>query len=296
MVEDKNFKSLKIVVFDLDETLGSFNEMGIFWETLEKYYGHTLVEDKLFEVMDLFQEFIRPNIFNILEYIKEKKLSGECDQVMIYTNNQGPKSWVKMISEYFNSKLDFTIFDKIIAAFKVKNKIVEMCRTSHNKSVEDLVRCTKIPADTEICFIDDQRHSLMEQDNVYYINVKPYVYNLPFEEMALRYFNKFLDKDRDNDKDKDNDNNKDKFINFIVSSMKKYNFTVINKTTVEQNADNVISKQLLIHLEEFFIKERHKHIKRKQNRTKRISTRIPTRASTRASTRKNKTNKIKRIR
>jgi len=286
MVEDKNLKSLKIVVFDLDETLGSFNEMGIFWETLEKYYGHTLVEEKLFEVMDLFQEFIRPNIFNILEYIKEKKLSGECDQVMIYTNNQGPKSWVKMISEYFNSKLDFTIFDKIIAAFKVKNKIVEMCRTSHNKSVEDLIRCTKIPADTEICFIDDQRHSLMEQDNVYYINVKPYVYNLPFEEMALRYFNKFLDKDKDKDKDKDN--NKHKLINFMVSSMKKYNFTVINKSTVEQDADNVISKQLLIHLEDFFIKEGNKHIKRKQNRTKRISTRI--------SRRKSKTNKIKRIR
>jgi hypothetical protein len=258
-----NIKPLKIVVFDLDETLGYFTELGIFWDSLEQYYGHNLFKDKLFEVMDLFQEFIRPNIIKILEYVKEKKQNNQCDHVMIYTNNQGPKSWVKMLSEYFNNRLDYELFDKIIAAFKVRNKVIEMCRTSHEKSVDDLIRCTKIPPNAEICFIDDQYHSLMEQDNVYYINVKPYTYNLPFEEMAERYFNRYIQ----------DDDNKDKFIKFIVTNMKKYNFIVKQKSDIEQSADGVVGKQLLIHLENFFKKGRTKNTRKKKTHAKHSNTR-----------------------
>ena len=38
--------SSKIVVFDLDETLGYFVEFGMFWDSLKNYYKHTLNKDK----------------------------------------------------------------------------------------------------------------------------------------------------------------------------------------------------------------------------------------------------------
>jgi len=262
-------KPLKIVVFDLDETLGCFIEVGIFWDALEDYYGHSLFKDKFFEVLDIFPEFLRPNIFKILEFVKEKKEKLQCDHVMIYTNNQGPKSWVKMISEYFNSTLEYELFDKIIAAFKVRNKIIEMCRTSHDKSVDDLIRCTKIPSNAEICFIDDQFHPLMEQDNVYYVHVKPYMFTMPFDKMAMRYFDKYLD----NPDDKENTVKKLDFIDSIVAFMKKYNFITRDKSDLEQNADKVVSKQLLIHLETFFKKGRMKNTRKQKNQLKSRNTR-----------------------
>ena len=66
-------KPQRIVVFDLDETLGSFLEIGIFWDALEHYYGHSLFKERLFEVLDLFEEFLRPNILNILEFVNHLK-------------------------------------------------------------------------------------------------------------------------------------------------------------------------------------------------------------------------------
>ena len=261
-------KPQKIVVFDLDETLGSFIEIGIFWDSLESYYGHNLFKEQFFDTIDLFTEFLRPNILKILEFVKEKKINNECDHVMIYTNNQGPKSWVKMLSEYFNNKLNYELFDKIIAAFKVQNRIIEMCRTSHAKSVEDLIRCTKIPPNTEICFIDDQVHPLMEQDNVYYINVKPYSFTMSFAEMAERYFDRFLSTTLNNKEEA-----KTAFINYIVTYMKKYNFAVHHKSDIEQNADKVVSKQLLIHLENFFKKGRTKNTRKKKTQLRNRITR-----------------------
>ena len=258
-------KPLKIVVFDLDETLGCFIEVGIFWSSLEHYYGHNLFKEQLFELLDLFQEFLRPNILKILTFIKSQKENNLCDHVMIYTNNQGPKSWVKMIGDYFNNKLEYELFDKIIAAFKVNNKVIEMSRTSHDKSLSDLIRCTKIPPNTEICFIDDQFHSLMEQDNIYYINVKPYIFTMHFEDMAERYFDKYLKK-------KETDN-RDDFIQSIVTNMRKYNFIVRPKSDIEHKTDKVVSKQLLIHLEHFFKKGRTKNTRKHKTQIKSRATR-----------------------
>ena len=91
---------IKVVVFDLDETLGYFFELGIFWELLINYFSKNkinkieLSQDSFNELLNLFPEFLRPNIFSILNYLKYKKTKNECSHVMIYTNNQGPKQWV----------------------------------------------------------------------------------------------------------------------------------------------------------------------------------------------------------
>jgi hypothetical protein len=263
-LEESNIKPLKIVVFDLDETLGCFTELGIFWGALEQYHGNTLSKEQFFDVLDIFEEFLRPNILKILEFVKEQKINNVCDQVMIYTNNQGPKSWVKMLSDYFNMKISYELFDKIIAAFKIRDKVIEMCRTSHAKSMDDLIRCTKIPNNTEICFIDDQFHPLMEQDNVYYINVKPYVFSLPYETMAERYYDAFMKK---------TSVDKSAFVSSIVESMKRYIYIVMRKSELEQNTDKVVSKQLLIHLENFFKKGRTKNTRKQKSGIKTKTTR-----------------------
>ena len=98
----------KIVVFDLDETLGCFVEVGVFWDALEAYFSklpskRTLTSADFFVMLDIFPEFFRPNILKILKYILKKKQQKKCAQLLMFTNNQGPPDWVRMISEYFES-------------------------------------------------------------------------------------------------------------------------------------------------------------------------------------------------
>ena len=163
----------KIVVFDLDETLGYFTEFGIFCDCLNEYFKNEDYSDTHFnELLDLYPEFIRPNIISILNYLKHKKMSKECSGVMIYTNNQGPKQWVMNIKEYFEHKIKYNLFNHIIAAFKVNGKHVELCRSSHDKSYGDFIKCSKIPHDVQICYLDDMYYPEMNAENVYYINLE----------------------------------------------------------------------------------------------------------------------------
>lgn len=255
-----------IVVFDLDETLGNFVEVGMFWDALENYYGRKLSDETFFEILDIFPEFLRPNIVKILKYLMDKKRIGECSKVMIYTNNQGPRSWAKMISAYFDTRTGQKTFDQIIAAFKVHGKVVEICRTSHDKSVEDLIKCTRIPANTEICFLDDQYHPLMEHDQVYYINVKPYTFSMGFREMAERYLERSHVHGVEPDQYSD-------FVGSVVRYMKRYRYTVTQKPAAEVKVDEVISKKIIIHLEEFFNKNKSKKQTRKRRRRSKRGTR-----------------------
>ena len=252
----------KIVVFDLDETLGCFVELGMFCDALEQVSGHPIEQVHFFEIMTLFPEFMRPNIIRILSYLLKKKRGGACKKIMIYTNNQGPRSWTENIAAYFSHILGDKVFDDIILAFKVHGKQVEICRTSHDKSVKDLVNCTKIPKDTHVCFLDDQFHPEMEHNNVFYINVKPYTHNVPFKDMAERYYAKYPLYNMD----------RDIFHKKIVEHMKRYNFTVVSKSPESNKIDRIISKQIIIYLEEFFNKQK-KGTRRRRIRNKGLPTR-----------------------
>ena len=166
-----------------------------------------------------------------------------------------------MITKYFDYKLKQPTFDRIIAAFKVKGKQVELCRTTHDKSVNDLFRCTQLPENTQICFIDDQYHPLMKNDNVYYINVKSYNYSIDFHIMSTKYFKTII-----------REGNMDEFVNYITTYMNTSGYQVIEKDETEHNVDKVISKKLLSHLKEFFGSnnktKRKKHSKR--NKTEKL--------------------------
>ena len=99
----------------------------------------------------------------------------DIDQLICYINPR----------KYFDNKVNYELFDKIIAAFKVRGKQVEIDRTSHDKTMDDFVRCTKLSENIEVCFIDDLYHSGMVDDKVYYINVKPYKYQINIEKINI---------------------------------------------------------------------------------------------------------------
>jgi hypothetical protein len=194
--KNKPLKSLsvpKVIVFDLDETLGSFAHLEILWNTLLLYNQNNILFNDL---LDLYPEFRRYGIINILEYVYSKKLSGECSNIFLYTNNQNSTTWVNMICDYFCYKLNIIkpnkLFDQIIYAFKIKNKIIEKLRTSKKKQHCDLISCTLIPNNTEICFMDDTYYNDMNTNRVYYIQPLSYQHNLNNMEIMNRFFSSKL--------------------------------------------------------------------------------------------------------
>jgi hypothetical protein len=242
----KSIKKIKkkVVVFDLDETLGYFGQLGRFCNLLDEYHKNSNKAYSIFnELMDLYPEFTRPNIIDILKHLLQKKKENKCQAVMIYTNNTGERKWAEHIKGYFENKLNSKIFEQIIAAFKINGKVVEINRTTHEKCVDDFFRCTKLPSDIEICFIDDIFHPKMKNDNVYYIHVKEYKHLLPANEMLNRYLNSQLSSDI---------KNKDEFKKFTMFNLK---YNIVEKDKHEHEIDIIVSKKMLEHIKEFFEKD-----------------------------------------
>ena len=251
-------KPLKIVVFDLDETLGYFTEFGIFCDCLNNYFKKSNYSDQYFnELLDLYPLFLRPKILTILQYLKTKKKENKCYKVMIYTNNQGGKNWANNIKNYFESKLDkpLLLFDKIIAAFKIDGKHIELGRTSHDKTIDDFIRCTKMPNNIELCFVDDVYHDGMADDKVYYINVKPYKYQFSIDEMINTFLSSKLGSIVIN-KEQCKQNINEDFI--------RYSYRVSKKTKEEQEIDEIIGKRMLQHLKQFFYEKTNQTYKKKK--------------------------------
>lgn len=239
----------KIVVFDLDETLGYFTQLCIIWESLlsclkNKNINTEMNQEMFNKLLDLFPEYMRPNIEFILEYLKSKKLANKCKNIMIYTNNQRQKNWVFLIKKYFEMKQHYDLFDQIICAFKINGKQVELCRSTHNKTHKDFIKCSKIPQNTQICFIDDTYFPEMHSEEVYYIKIKPYTYSLNAETIANRVKKSDL---IDNLIELD----KTEFISFLKDKLTENN-NFKSKSMKEYDIDKIITKEIMNHIELFF--------------------------------------------
>jgi hypothetical protein len=255
--------SMKIVVFDLDETLGYFTEFGIFWDCLIEYSkGKNLIlsQSDFDNILDLYPEFIRPNIINVLSYLKRQKQMLCCNKMMIYTNNNGSNNWAHHILDYFSKKIDYKLFDQLISAFKINGKIVEVCRTTHDKTYHDFIKCTKVPINAEICFLDDTFYPEMANDNVYYINIKPYYYDLSFEYMLDKFSKSYIGEKIIN--------NDESFITIMTKHINLYNYNCIAKDLKEYEMDKIVGKQIINHLHYFFNKS-------KKNKTKKYKLNKP---------------------
>lgn len=259
---------MKIVVFDLDETLGYFVEFGIFWDSLNLYLMKNnkkeLNQNDFNNILDLYPEFIRPNIINILNYLKNKKKTNSCQKLMIYTNNQGPRKWANYIISYFESKIEFKLVDQVIGAFKINGKRIELNRTTNDKTYTDLISCTQIPVNAEVCFLDDTFYPEMANEKIYYINIKPYIHDLSFAELFERFFKSEISVSLVPL------NKKTEFIDYMNKNMQLYNLDIVKKCEHEYQIDKILSKRILHHLEVFFKsninknKTRKKHINSKK--------------------------------
>ena len=202
-------KKPKVVVFDVDETLGHFGQFGLFFDTLSEFYNNpNILYTNFNELIDLYPEVFRPNIVRILDYIRKKKQSGSCSKVMIYTNNQGPAKWVPHIRGYLEKKLEDygnhtttltqhhkQFFDRIIGGFKIANIMVNSDqpeRTTADKTIDDFLRCSRLSSNVEICFLDDLTHPKMVNEKVYYIKLQSYHSYIPFEQFITRFLNSKL--------------------------------------------------------------------------------------------------------
>lgn len=197
----------KVVVFDVDETIGSFQDLYLIWKTIfdkHLYCGsitQTTTQQMFNDLLDLYPEFLRYGILHILEFIQTKIQSGESHRIYLYTNNQcnysvwtkdacpNPTEWVEMIIVYLNVKLGVkeTIFAKPICAFKINNVVIEPLRQTTNKTHRDFLKCSILPKTTEICFIDNTYYEKMCHAKVYYIQPPPYVHSLSRTDIIDRF-------------------------------------------------------------------------------------------------------------
>jgi hypothetical protein len=236
----------RVIAFDLDETLGSFADLDILWTMLKDLKISVNFND----LLDLYPEFLRYGIMPILEYLYQKKKSGQCNKIYIYTNNQCDISWPSMISDYFDYKLhtDGKLFDKIIFAFKINNKQIELSRTTHEKTHGDFIKCTLLPKTTEICFIDNSEFDNMKTDRIYYIQPASYYHNLSYYDIINRFIVSPIGKP---------------YVNLKSRFIKHFdNFRMIRSSN--PNIDVFVAHKIMYHIKEFF------YLTNKRNRTKKI--------------------------
>lgn len=243
----------KVIVFDLDETIGSFADLEILWRSLGELDFFTQTQDSFNALLDLYPEFLRYGILNIMDFLYYKKQKGNCYRLFIYTNNRFPKKWVTMCVNYLEQKQRTPgLFDQLICAFKIDGVVIEPNRTTSSKTHSDFIRCSMLPRTSEICFIDDRYFENMESGRVYYIQPKPYYHKLLTSEIISRICKSKLIKEIDRN---------------ILQKYLNDKFTYVNhipKSLDEITTDRTVSQKLMFHIQEFF------HLTTMNNKTHKV--------------------------
>jgi hypothetical protein len=177
----------KVIVFDLDDTIGHFEEISVFLYGLQNIFGKKITDKYVHNLLDLWPKFLRLGIIDILETIKKQKKKDKCVKAVIYTNNMGPRRWTMLIKDYLEKKINYPLFDKVITAYRPNDR--DNCRTSHNKSYNDLIKCTGYSNDSKFLFLDDQNHPYMRHKNITYLYLAPYNYGMQFHKMINSFIN-----------------------------------------------------------------------------------------------------------
>jgi hypothetical protein len=225
----------KVIVFDLDETIGNFIQLYYIYFFLNKYFNTYKIYTEYIHsyallglLLDNLPLYLRPNILTIFQYLLENK--KKINKIVIYSNNQISKEWIKRIAYYIEKKINGNIFDKVIGPYKIHEQLIEPTRTSFEKKYSDLLFSLQLQSTCDICFVDDVYHSQMKHPKVNYLMIPPYHYyydNNVILSVLLKFFN--IDNTH--------------FINEYLLFMSRRQFTKKNY--------NVNSKQLLDKLKDF---------------------------------------------
>jgi hypothetical protein len=148
----------KTILFDLDQTLGHFEQM-----------VHIMNHSDLscHELLTLFPEFFRPLLLDFLKGLFTYKHSGKIKSILIYSNNNN-RGFVQAVIESIHLSLGGVLFDDIITLDHPR-------RTKKQKDYHDLLWIQEGRLDHSVlCFVDDKRHPLMNHPNVFYIQCEGY--------------------------------------------------------------------------------------------------------------------------
>lgn len=192
--KEDTMENHKYFVFDLDETIGSFSDLYLLCKILnivQKDLNLYLFPDAIQVVdrlLDIFPEFLRPGIIDILYYIYIKKQASICDGVFIYTNNQCiPETWTQHIINYIEKKGNMkNLVNNIVLTFKINDRVIEPRRTTQNKVYREFVKCSYLPNNSSICFVDNASFKKMKRDSVYYIQPPSYFHTLGMNDIIQR--------------------------------------------------------------------------------------------------------------
>jgi hypothetical protein len=151
------------------------------------------------------------------------------------------------------------IFDKSICAFKINNKVLELSRTTQEKTYNDFIKCTLLPKTTEICFVDNTYYKKMENEKVYYIQPLEYYHNVTIKSIIERFiystisnqYNDFFDSKK---------------------ALEEYLYDWFDTNRIETDTptknlqlDIFVAQKIMYHIKEFFYLTNRKN-KTKKNR------------------------------
>lgn len=258
---------LKVLVFDLDETIGDFKDLELIWNTIQHYTPNKNNFNLFKELLDLYPEFLRFGIISILEFLHQKKKEKVCHSIYIYTNNQAPPKWITMIIDYLDYKLNLKnskLFDQIIHTFKVRNKQIELKRTTHKKTWGDFINCTLLPRSTEICFVDNTNFETMKEEKIYYIQPMSYYHHLSASQIVNRFLHSKLAKNiLKTTADK-------KSFERIIFQKKDGNMLTDSENNTLLKTNILVSQKIMYHIRDFFFysnkREKTKKNKKLMNR------------------------------
>jgi len=168
----------KNLVFDLDETIGYFEQLIYIMNHTKK-----TTKNEVFELIDLMPECFRTNLFDIFYYIIRLKIETKIKSVILYSNNNNDL-FIDYILSYIHKKLNYKLFDLSISYNHILRKKVNTKSNDNltiKKNINELILCSNglLTNESSICFIDDKEHDEMKHPKLYYIKCEPYKYTIP---------------------------------------------------------------------------------------------------------------------
>ena len=150
--------SEKNIIFDLDHTLGFFEQLIHMIQTCEM---------SCHELLQLFPELFRPLFMDFLQSLIPYKKSGKVKSILIYSNNPHDE-FVNTIVSFIHTTIGYVLFDEIITGS-------HPLRRKKYKDYHELIEISQGLSQTSlICFIDDKLHPHMKCKNVQYILCEGY--------------------------------------------------------------------------------------------------------------------------
>jgi len=141
------------------------------------------------------------------------------------------------------------VFDKIISAFKINNRRIELSRTTHDKTHSDFIKCTLLPINTEMCFIDNSLFCGMKHERVYYIQPQSYHHHLSTSQIIDRV------------KGFPNSSELTPFLYYFFNSVGRITHGAPTFKKLEN--DIYVAKKIMYHVKEFFLLSNlHSHTKK----------------------------------